>query len=63
MSFNSHVGSIKAATTRRRLREELQQYGLMQVIVKMKAAVKDLVMFEKQVEVYFDDKMEDAVVH
>ncbi|KAL4997885.1 nucleoside phosphorylase domain-containing protein [Aspergillus recurvatus] len=62
MSLNSYIGSLEDGTARRRLREELEQYGLMQTIVKMKAVVGDLVMLEKQVEVYFDDKMEDGVV-
>jgi hypothetical protein len=35
----------------------------MQVILEMKAVVGDLVMLEKQVEVYFDDKMDDGVVY
>ncbi|KAL4766663.1 nucleoside phosphorylase domain-containing protein [Aspergillus foveolatus] len=63
MSLNSYIGSLDDVTSRRQLREELEQYGLMQVIVEMKAVVGDLVMLEKQVEVYLDDKMDDGVVY
>ncbi|KAL3431833.1 nucleoside phosphorylase domain-containing protein [Aspergillus tetrazonus] len=63
MSFNSYIGSLEDVTSRRQLQEELEQYGLMQVIVEMKAVVGDLVMLEKQVEVYFDDKQDDGVVY
>ncbi|KAL4740496.1 nucleoside phosphorylase domain-containing protein [Aspergillus similis] len=63
MSLNTYIGSLKDVTARRQLREELERYGLMQAIVKMKAVVGDLVMLEKQVEVYFDDKMDDGVVY
>ncbi|KAL4986746.1 nucleoside phosphorylase domain-containing protein [Aspergillus falconensis] len=63
MSLNIYIGSLEDVTARRRLREELEQHGLIQVIVKMKSVVGDLVMLEKQAETYFDDKMEDGVVH
>ncbi|KAL4751102.1 nucleoside phosphorylase domain-containing protein [Aspergillus terricola var. indicus] len=54
--LNSYIGSLKDVTARRQLREELEQYGLMQVIAKMKAVVGDLVMLEKEVEVYLTKK-------
>ncbi|RDW90049.1 uncharacterized protein DSM5745_01824 [Aspergillus mulundensis] len=62
-SLNNYIASIEDVANRRRLRDELEQYGLLQLIVNMKAAVGDLVMLEKQVEVYFDDKMEDGVAY
>ncbi|KAL4909740.1 nucleoside phosphorylase domain-containing protein [Aspergillus multicolor] len=62
-SLNNYISSVDDVADRRRLRDELEKYGFLQVVVNMKAAVGDLVMLEKQVEVYFDDKMDDGVAY
>ncbi|KAL4787456.1 nucleoside phosphorylase domain-containing protein [Aspergillus varians] len=61
-SLNSHIGSIRDRDSRCRLREQLEHHGLADVIGKMKAVVGNLVVLEKQVEVYCDDKNDDELV-
>ncbi|KAL2867675.1 5'-methylthioadenosine/S-adenosylhomocysteine nucleosidase family protein [Aspergillus lucknowensis] len=62
ISLNSHIASIGDIYSRHRVRKELEHHGLTDVIEKMKAVVGNLVMLEKQLEVYLDDKADDSVV-
>ncbi|OJI96970.1 hypothetical protein ASPVEDRAFT_122721 [Aspergillus versicolor CBS 583.65] len=60
VSLNSHIGSIADVHQRRQFREQLEHHGLTEVLQRMKAAVGELVLLEKEVGVYFDDKADDS---
>ncbi|THC94149.1 hypothetical protein EYZ11_006357 [Aspergillus tanneri] len=53
----------KHILTRRQIRELLEVNGLRKVIERIKNVVGSMVMLEKQIEVYNDDKEEDALVN
>lgn len=59
ISLNSHLGSIEDIHSKRDLREQLENHGLIQVMEKMKEVLGRVVMLDKQVETYLDDRAED----
>ncbi|KAA8643954.1 5'-methylthioadenosine/S-adenosylhomocysteine nucleosidase family protein [Aspergillus tanneri] len=63
MSLNSYIESTKNIEARRQIRELLEVNGLRKVIERIKNVVGSMVMLEKQIEVYNDDKEEDALVN
>lgn len=58
-SLNSHIGSIANIHQRRQFREQLEHHGLTELLQRMKVAAGGLVLLEKEVGVYFDDKADD----